>query len=110
MESEIALKRFSWADRSLDVSGIARTVVVASAAGVSSPGKAQRVDLQHRLPVLLLSFQGSTVSKRKEPDVGGYSRAVHPAIIGIAPYARSHSGMAGWRADLDETRLLQALD
>ena len=71
-------------------------------------GEAERGHLQHRLHLLLLPVQGGAVSERKEPDVGGHARGLHPPVAGVASHAAGDGGLAGRRADADEARVLQA--
>ena len=75
-------------------------------AGLPPAGQAERVDLQHRLHVLLLPVQGIAVPERQAPHVRGHARGLHPPVARVAPHATGHGGLAGWRADADEARVL----
>ena len=78
------------------------------AAELSPARQAQRLDLQHRLRVLLLPVEGSALSQRQAPHVGGDARELYPPAAGIPPHARGDGRLAGGRADPDEARILRA--
>ena len=87
-----------------DVTGTARE----RPAGLPLAREAERIDLQHRLHLLLLPVQGIAVPERQAPHVRGHARGLYPPIAGVASRAASHRGLAGRRAHADEARLLRA--
>ena len=78
------------------------------AAELSPARQAERIDLQHRLRLLLLPVEGSALSQRQAPHVGGDARKLHPPAPRIPPHARGDGRLAGGRADPDEARILRA--
>src|SRR5208283_4866192 len=77
------------------------------AAELSSARQAQRLDLQHRLRVLLLFVEGGAVPQRQTPHVGGHARQLHPPIARGPSHARGDRRVAGRGADADEARVLR---